>query len=92
MIVDIRISRDIIKALKKFPEDYRIKIFNSLRMLEDPYHASDVECLFAAEKIYRMHIGRSYTVIFKILQEEETVLVLDLMTIEQAHKRYRRYH
>ena len=41
--------------------------------------------------MYRMHIGRSYTIIFKIVKEENTVLVLDLMTIEQAHKRYRRY-
>ena len=41
--------------------------------------------------MYRMHIGRSYPIIFKIVKEENTVLVLDLMTIEQAHKRYRRY-
>jgi len=61
-------------------------------MLEDPYGVSDVECLFAAEQIYRMHIGRSYTIIFKIVREESTILVLDVMTIEQAHKRYSRYH
>jgi mRNA-degrading endonuclease RelE of RelBE toxin-antitoxin system len=61
-------------------------------MLEDPHRAPDVECLFAPDQIYRMHIGRSYTLIFKIVKEEGTVLVLDLMTIEQAHKRYSRYH
>jgi len=38
-----------------------------------------------------MHIGRTYTIIFKIYKKEKLVNVLDLMTIEQAHKRYRRY-
>jgi mRNA-degrading endonuclease RelE of RelBE toxin-antitoxin system len=60
--------------------------------LKDPHALSDVECLFPASQIYRMHIGRSYTIIFTIVKEEDTALVLDLMTIEQAHKRYRRYH
>jgi mRNA-degrading endonuclease RelE of RelBE toxin-antitoxin system len=43
-------------------------------------------------QVYRMHIGRTYTVIFKIYKDSNIVQVLDLMTIEQAHKRYGRYH
>jgi len=41
-------------------------------------------------QVYRMHIGRTYTLIFKIYKETNQVIVLDLMTIEQAHKRYGR--
>jgi hypothetical protein len=37
------------------------------------------------------HIERTYPVIFRINKESDMVLVLDLMTIEQAHIRYGRY-
>ncbi|MGV8088382.1 MAG: type II toxin-antitoxin system RelE family toxin [Methanomicrobiales archaeon] len=90
--MDVQIARGVIKTLKKYPPHVREQIFNRIRGLKDPHTLSDVECLFPASQIYRMHIGRSYTIIFKIVKEEDTVLVLDLMTIEQAHKRYRRYH
>jgi mRNA interferase RelE/StbE len=90
--VEVVIERGVVRALKKYPENHRETIFNHIRKLEDPYRAPGVECLFATQQMYRMHIGRSYTLIFKILKEKDTVLVLDLMTIEQAHKRYRRYH
>jgi mRNA-degrading endonuclease RelE of RelBE toxin-antitoxin system len=90
--LEVKVSRGVLKTLRKYPQDYREKIFGHISLLEDPYGASGVECLFAAEHIYRMHIGRSYTIIFKIVREDNTVLVLDVMTIEQAHKRYSRYH
>lgn len=42
--------------------------------------------------IYRLHIGRSYTVIYLIHNdvEEPWVEITHLMSIEQAHKRYGR--
>jgi len=90
--VDIQIERSVVKTLEKYPEKIREHIFNHLRKLEDPYSAPDVECLHPKVQVYRMHIGRTYTVIFKIYKESNTVNVLDLMTIEQAHKRYGRYY
>jgi mRNA interferase RelE/StbE len=89
--VEVVIERGVIKTLKKYPENHWETIFNHIRKLEDPYRAPNVECLFATQQMYRMHVGRSYTLIFRILKEKDTVLVLELMTIEQAHKRYRRY-
>ena len=89
--MDVKIERGVIKALEKYPDKIREHIFNHIRKLEHPYTASDIECLHSRTQIYRMHIGRTYTVIFKINKELNTVLVLDLMTIEQAHKRYGRY-
>jgi len=90
--VDVQIERSVIKILEKYPEKIRVHIFNHLRKLEDPYSAPDVECLHPKMRVYRMHIGRTHTVIFKIYKEPNRVMVIDLMTIEQAHKRYGRYH
>jgi len=90
--VDVHIERSVIRTLEKYPEKIREHIFNHLRKLEDPYSAPDVECLHPNVKVYRMHIGRTYTVMFKIYKDLNRVMVLDLMTIEQAHKRYGRYH
>jgi len=90
--VEVQIEKRVIKTLEKFPMDIREHIFNHFYKLEDPHNAPDVECLHQKTQVYRMHIGRSYTIIFKIHKESKTVNVLDLMTIEQAHKRYGRYH
>ena len=90
--MDVQIERSVIKTLEKYPEKIREHIFNHLRKLEDPYSAPDVECLHPKVQVYRMHIGRTYTVIFRIHKESNIVQVLDLMTIERAHKRYGRYH
>jgi mRNA-degrading endonuclease RelE of RelBE toxin-antitoxin system len=42
------------------------------------------------KEIYRMHIGRSYTLFYKIWKDEKVVEILNIMTIEEAHKRYGR--
>ena len=42
------------------------------------------------EDIYRLHISRSYTAFYKIYKDEKIVKILDIMTIEQAHKIYGR--
>jgi mRNA-degrading endonuclease RelE of RelBE toxin-antitoxin system len=90
-MMDVTIERGVIKTLEKYPDKIRGHIFSHFRKLENPYTAPDVECLHSRQQIYRMHIGRTYTVIFRINKESNVVLVLDLMTIEQAHKRYGRY-
>lgn len=89
--MDVQIERSVIRTLEKYPEKIREHIFNHLRKLEDPYSVPGVERLHPKVQVYRMHIGRTYTVIFKGYKETNSVVVLDLMTIEQAHKRYGRY-
>lgn len=89
--MEVQLEKGVLNTLEKLPEKIREYIFSHLWTLEDPYSAPDVECLHAKLQIYRMHIGRTYTIIFKIHKKEKLVNVLDLMTIEQAHKRYRRY-
>ena len=41
--------------------------------------------------IYRLHISRSYTAFYKIYKDEKMVKILDITTIEQAHKIYGRF-
>ena len=41
--------------------------------------------------IYRLHISRSYTAFYRINSEEKMVKILEITTIEQAHKIYGRF-
>ena len=43
------------------------------------------------EDIYRLHISRSYTAFYKINRDKKRVLILEIATIEQAHKMYGRF-
>ncbi|MDD1754823.1 MAG: type II toxin-antitoxin system RelE/ParE family toxin [Methanothrix sp.] len=43
------------------------------------------------EDIYRLHISRSYTAFYKIYKDEKMVKILEITTIEQAHKIYGRF-
>jgi mRNA-degrading endonuclease RelE of RelBE toxin-antitoxin system len=43
-----------------------------------------------SKEIYRMHIGRSYTMFYEIHEEEKVVEILNILTIEEAHKLYGR--
>lgn len=38
------------------------------------------------ETVYRLHLGRSFTAFYQI--RERTVYITELLTIEQAHKKY----
>jgi hypothetical protein len=40
------------------------------------------------EKRYRMHIGRTWTAFYSILESEGEVRVTELLPIDEAHKRY----
>ena len=37
---------------------------------------------------YRMHISRTYTAIYAVLEDETQVRVLEIVPIDEAHKRY----
>jgi len=41
--------------------------------------------------INRLHISRSYTAFYRIYKDEKMVKILDITTIEQAHKIYGRF-
>ncbi|WP_280536430.1 type II toxin-antitoxin system RelE/ParE family toxin [Halopenitus sp. POP-27] len=37
---------------------------------------------------YRMHISRTYTALYTVLEDEKEVRVLEITDIDDAHKRY----
>jgi len=69
-----------------------IIIKNIRKLKEDPYPgrgSGDKETLPIKGKMrYRMHIGRTWTIFYSILEEEKEVRVSELIPIDEAHKRY----
>jgi mRNA interferase RelE/StbE len=57
----------------------------------DPYpgQGGDKELLHLEFKFYRLHVGRSFMVFYQICEEEKTVKILEIMTIDKAHKLYK---
>ena len=41
-------------------------------------------------KLYRLHVGRSFTVFYQICEKDELVKILEITTIERGHKLYKR--
>ncbi|GGN26342.1 type II toxin-antitoxin system RelE family toxin [Halarchaeum nitratireducens] len=37
---------------------------------------------------YRLHISRTYTAIYTVLEDEKEARVLEIVSIDEAHKRY----
>ncbi len=65
-----------------------------LSLEENPYPGSpgDKERLTLPDDtvLYRMHFGRTWTVLYRVDEVSRTVKVIEMLTIEQAHKRYGR--
>lgn len=67
----------------------------NLRKLEDDPHprpgsgSGDKEKLtVGGEELYRLHIGRTHTAFYDILPDEGQVRIVELLPIDDAHKRY----
>jgi mRNA interferase RelE/StbE len=76
------------------PKSRRIMIEKCKTLADDPFSGQgDKEVIQRKghEAIYRLHISRSYTAFYKIYNDERMVKILDIMTIEQAHKIYGRF-
>jgi len=86
--VRVEIEKRALRYINSLPEKDRRIIKIHLLKLEDPYTAPDVELLQNGH--CRMHIGRSYTAFFDIAPGA-VVTILEVMTIEEAHKRYKRF-
>ena len=85
----VNIDRNVLQYINTLPDkDRRIVKKEHLLRLEDPRTAPDVE-LFENGHC-RMHISHSYTAFFDVLPGD-IVNILDVMTSEEAHKRYKRF-
>lgn len=72
----------------------RIVRENLLKLRDDPYPrpgagSGDREkIMFEGEEVYRMHIGRTHTAIYDVIESDDAVEVYRLLPIDEAHKRY----
>ena len=84
---------DALPFIRQLPEKSRRIVDSNIKLLaEDPYpgKGGDKECLILRDgvRIYRLHIARSITVFYKIMND--TVYITEVLTAEQAHKKYNR--
>ena len=84
----INIEKRALLYVNSLREKDRRIVKQHLLMLEDPYTAPDVELLQNGH--CRMHIAHSYTAFFDVVPGG-IVNILEVMTIEEAHKRYKRF-
>ena len=68
---------------------------DNLRKLEDDPHprpgsgSGDKEKLVVdGEEMYRLHIGRTHTAFYTILEESQEVRIVEILPIDEAHDRY----
>jgi len=84
---------DALPFIRQLPEKSRRIVDSKIKLLaEDPCpgKGGDKECLTLRDgaRIYRLHIARSITVFYKI--RDDTVFITEVLTIQQAHKKYNR--
>jgi len=93
VIYSLKISRRALKFLDSVPEKSNRILRDRIKILgNDPFPGrhGDKERLHLPEGyiVYRLHVGRSFTLFYRIYEQHSCIRILDIMTIEQAHKRY----
>lgn len=72
----------------------RIVRENLQKLADEPYPrpgagAGDREKVTVdGEEIYRLHVGRTHTALYVVLEEKSQVRVVELLPIDEAHDRY----
>lgn len=85
-------AREYVAALDE--KSTRIVKTNLRKLEDDPYPrpgsgSGDKEKIIVdGEEMYRLHIGRTHTAFYNILDQEQEVRVVEIMDINEAHKRY----
>lgn len=72
----------------------RIVRENLEKLEDDPYPRPDSgsgdkeKVTVEGEEVYRLHIGRSLTAFYVVVEEQKQVRVFEILDIDEAHKRY----
>lgn len=93
MKFNLLIEQEQVDKINGFDEKSRRIIKEKLETLREnpfPGKRGDKEKLYPKDGyvLYRLHIGRTWTAFYRIYDEDKTVKILDVMPIEQAHKKY----
>jgi mRNA-degrading endonuclease RelE of RelBE toxin-antitoxin system len=85
-------ARDYVAALDE--KSTRIVKDDLRKLADDPYPrpdsgAGDKEKLVIdGDELYRLHIGRTHTAFYDVLEADDEVRVIEIVDIDEAHKRY----
>ena len=85
-------AREYVSVLDE--KSTRIVKENLRKLADDPYPRPESgsgdreKVVVDGEDIYRLHIGRTHTAFYDVLEAENEVRVVELMDIDEAHKRY----
>jgi len=90
---NLLVERDALEFIDDLDEKSERICKENLKKLEDePYPGrgkGDKEKLTVdGEEVYRLHIGRTFTAFYEILEDENAVRVLEILPIDEAHDRY----
>ena len=88
------IDKKALKYLSELPEKSQRLVKEKCHTLaEDPFpgQGGDKELLHLDYKLYRLHVGRSFAVFYQISDEEKLVKILEIVTIDKAHKLYKHF-
>jgi mRNA-degrading endonuclease RelE of RelBE toxin-antitoxin system len=85
----IEITERAVKFLTNLPDKDRRIIGEHIDRLADHPHAhGDIERLNTPKERYRMHVSYRYTIFF--YSRDKAIIINEIMTTEQAHKKYGR--
>lgn len=85
-------AREYYEALDE--KSQRIVKENLQKLSDDPYPRPDAgsgdreQLVVDGEELYRLHIGRTHTAFYDIIEAANEVRVIELLDIDEAHKRY----
>jgi len=88
------VDKRALKYLSELPEKSQRLIKEKCHALAEnplPGQGGDKELLHLEFKLYRLHVGRSFTVFYQICDEDDLVRILEIVTIDKAHKLYKHY-
>ncbi|MFP4116367.1 MAG: type II toxin-antitoxin system RelE family toxin [Candidatus Aenigmatarchaeota archaeon] len=93
MSYKVFVTPEINDFLQNRSEKTQRIIKKNLKKLEDnPYPgrgSGDKEKLpVEGEKRFRLHIGRTWTVFYSILEDKKEVRISEILPIDEAHKKY----
>ena len=95
MSYEILLAKEAREYVAALDEKSKRIVRDTLRKLsDDPYPrpgsgSGDREKLVVdGEELYRIHIGRTHTAFYGVLEADDEVRVIEILDIDEAHKRY----
>ena len=85
-------AREYVAALDE--KSTRIVKDNLRKLADDPYPRPDSgsgdkeKLVIEGEELYRLHIGRTHTAFYDVLEADEEVRVVEIVDIDEVHERY----